>query len=157
MTVASLRTLTRLRPRFFAAVSAAALVGCGETIDLGDVTGVVTGAAGPVAGATVEFYPANGRPSFATTGPDGRYELTYSEDSTGAVVGPHNVRVTTAGVGAAAAGREEVLETSKTVALAVPVEVTSGENTIDLDLTKAAPLNGRASRGGTEVLERPVR
>lgn len=158
VTVVTLRTLTGLRPRILAAFSVAALTGCGgEAIDLGEVTGVATGATGPVAGATVEFCPAKGRPSFATTGPGGRYELTYFDDATGAIVGSHHVRVTIAGSGMTAAGREEALESSKFVALAAPVEVVWGGNMIGLDLTKASTLNGRAPQGGTEVLERPVR
>ncbi len=154
-----IRTLKRFAPVLLAATCS--LSGCSEDagVDLADVSGVVTNTQGPVSGATVEFHPTKGRPSYATTGSDGRYELKYSEEETGAVVGPHSIRVTVGGATASpASDNEEVLETpAKTVALPGQMDVTAGENTIDIDLANAAPISGGMSRGGGEVLERPTR
>ena len=72
------------------------MAGCGgDAPDLGVVSGVVTQGGQPVANATVEFVPETGRPSYATTGPDGRYALAFAADQPGAAVGTHSVRVTT--------------------------------------------------------------
>jgi len=154
-----IHSLKRLAPALLAA--ACSLTGCSEDagVDLADVSGVVIDKQGPVSGATVEFHPVNGRPSYATTGPDGRYELRYSEEEAGAVVGPHSIRVTVGGATASpASDNEEVLETPvKTVALPGQMDVAAGENTIDIDLADAAPISGGMSRGGGEVLERPTR
>jgi len=153
------RFLKRLAPVLVGATLS--LTGCSDDlgVELGNVSGVVVDQKGPVSGATVEFHPAKGRPSYATTGPDGRYELKYSEDETGAALGPHSIRVT---VGSAASSpasdREEVLETpTRTFALPGQMEVVAGDNSIDIDLADASSISGGTSRGGGEVLERPTR
>ena len=155
--------MTFLRIRIiviFGNVATAALIGCigDEEVELGEVSGVVTDAKGPVADALVEFYPVKGRPSHGKTGPSGRYELTYSEDRSGAVVGPHVIRVTTVGPAATPpSDDEEVLEVpAKTVEMPGQIEVAIGDNAVDIDLAGATPLNGSA-RGRREVLEPPSR
>jgi hypothetical protein len=71
------------------------LLGCGgsDAPPLGRVSGRVTVNGQPVEGITVMFQPDNGRPSLGTTNADGYYELRYTADLRGAVVGNHTVRV----------------------------------------------------------------
>ena len=136
------------------------LTGCGESgPELGLVSGTVTNAQGPVAGATVEFHPESGRPSYGTTAADGKYQLAFTSDRPGAMLGSHRIRVSISNAGAAPAGAEEVLEVEPTLlAVPTPVTVEPGENTIDVDLTKAVAM-GRSggAAGGREVLEPPSR
>jgi len=75
----------------------ASLAGCGKSDRpaLGQVTGHVTLAGQPLAGALVLFTPAGpGRTSQGITDRDGRYELTYLRDIKGANLGRHTVRIT---------------------------------------------------------------
>ena len=51
----------------------------------------------PIQYATVEFQPKQGAPSYGGTDADGHYELHYTTRRKGALVGPHTVRITTAG------------------------------------------------------------
>jgi hypothetical protein len=75
------------------AVVAALLVGCSDAPDIARVTGHVTRNGQPVAGATLNFMPENGRPSWAVTDAEGKYELHYSKEYEGALVGKHKVFV----------------------------------------------------------------
>ncbi len=63
----------------------------------GAVHGKVTLDGKPLVDASVEFLPAQGRPSAARTDEDGNYTLQYSVSQAGAVVGTHTVRITTGG------------------------------------------------------------
>ena len=73
---------------------AVALSGCGNKPDLAPVTGKVTHAGQPVAGANVMFQPEKGIASGATTGADGRFELqTPNDHRPGAVPGKHLVSI----------------------------------------------------------------
>lgn len=69
------------------------IFGCsgGDGISVAPVSGLVTKAGVPVPNVSVTFYPEEGRQSIATTGDDGRFELIYSNDKDGAVVGAHTV------------------------------------------------------------------
>jgi hypothetical protein len=64
---------------------------------LGRVTGTVNLDGQPLPEANVEFQPVdpNGSPSFGFTDHDGEYELGYSLDRKGAVLGKHLVRIYT--------------------------------------------------------------
>jgi hypothetical protein len=65
--------------------------------ELGDVRGTVTLDGRPLARATVIFEPTNGgHASKAVTDAVGRYQLVYLRDTTGAIVGSHVVKVSTA-------------------------------------------------------------
>ncbi len=75
-----------------------AVCGCGgggNLPELGRVSGIVTLDGAPLAGATVTFAPATGRPSQGITGDDGRYVLEYTPGNLGAMVGEHVVRIST--------------------------------------------------------------
>ena len=76
--------------------------GCGGSdYDMAPVTGTVTLDTQPLEGATVTFSPMGtgttdaGPSSTGTTDADGKYTLTSAEGFSGAVVGRHQVRVTT--------------------------------------------------------------
>lgn len=117
------------------------LVGCGggaDTPDLGDVSGTILLDGKPLADASVEFTPANGRGSVAVTDSQGRYTLRYTNDADGAVLGAHTVRIST---GRAGTGSNEGGESTAAVPERVPpkynsatdikVEVKAGSNTFD--------------------------
>lgn len=70
------------------------LAGCSDD-NFGLVTGVVQLDGEPLEGATVEFQPKQGSPSYGETDEEGRYELMFSPDKKGAVVGEHVVRIST--------------------------------------------------------------
>lgn len=72
--------------------------GCGSSDgpDLVTVEGTVTMDGKPLPDATVIFQPKEGgRPSFATTNEEGEYELQYSPDSGGVMLGEHVVSIST--------------------------------------------------------------
>lgn len=72
--------------------------GCGGSSDrpeLARVRGRVTLDGVPVPAAKVYFQPAQGRPSFGSTDSDGVYELMYVADVRGAVIGTHEVKIST--------------------------------------------------------------
>ena len=78
-------------------VAALFISGCGGGgADLGDVSGKVTLDGQPLAGALVEFQPAEGRGSIGVTDAQGSYRLSHTEDLQGAVLGTHTVRITLA-------------------------------------------------------------
>jgi len=76
---------------------AAVCIGCGPSgPELGEVTGKVTLDGEPVHRATIIFQPVaeGGSPSIAETQEDGSYELYYT-DRPGALIGEHEVMITT--------------------------------------------------------------
>ena len=69
-------------------------VGCGPGSDMGYVTGVVTLDGEPVGNASVTFYQVGSRPSVGTTDrTDGSYELSYTREKMGALIGEHKVTI----------------------------------------------------------------
>jgi hypothetical protein len=70
-----------------------AFVGCSEGPEVVPVTGTVTRNGKPVPGVMINFMPEDGRPSWAITDAEGRYELQYSKSYTGGLVGKHKVFV----------------------------------------------------------------
>ena len=89
------------RPRWIPCVCASLAIalltsGCRPGPKLSPVTGTVTLDGQPLADAQVEFQPTQGAaPSYGTTDAAGQYELRYTKDKLGAVVGSHVVRITT--------------------------------------------------------------
>lgn len=71
-------------------------VGCGDP-NMGRVYGTVTLDGQPLDGAMVTFAPAEGggRPAAGRTDNRGRYQLVFSRDARGALVGPHRVSIST--------------------------------------------------------------
>jgi hypothetical protein len=74
-------------------------VGCGGPSDfpeIAPVTGTVTMDGQPVPNAIVTFQPLEaGRPSYARTDENGRYEMIYTNDNPGARLGKHLVMIST--------------------------------------------------------------
>jgi hypothetical protein len=68
-------------------------VGCGPSIEVAEVTGVVTMDGKPMDMIYIEFWSTNGPRSFATTDADGKFELTFEDEARrkGAVPGDHKV------------------------------------------------------------------
>ena len=74
------------------------MAGCGSESDLAKVKGKVTLNGQPLEGATVEFQPTadGGAPSAGETDAEGRYELSYTFTTPGAMPGEHIVSIRTA-------------------------------------------------------------
>jgi len=111
------------------------IVGCGSDIELGHVTGRVTLDGKPVPDARVIFRPEYGRMSQDMTDESGQYELFYTIDSPGALVGRHHVTISTAEPIAPMKSLPELVPAKYNTESTLSYEVVSGENIINLDLT----------------------
>jgi len=79
-----------------AAVMLASVAGCGSR-GLGQVTGTVKLDGDPLPDAMVIFTPlTGGRPAAGRTDAQGKYELVFDREGTGAMLGEHVVEITTA-------------------------------------------------------------
>ena len=115
----------------------AVLTGCSKGPAVAPVEGTVTQDGQPLVRAMVEFQPDSGAPSYGETDDDGHYEIQYQVDRMGALIGRHNVRVTTAGE-----VTDPRTDTTRQVPETVPVEyneesdlyyeVVRGKNTFDI-------------------------
>jgi len=108
--------------------------GCGDSDrpDLGRVSGRVTLDGQPLPGATVTFTPLQGgRASLDRTDANGDYELLYLRDIRGAIVGRHNVSITTAGE----ENPEERLPDRYNRESELTEDVQGGSNTFNYELT----------------------
>ncbi len=78
------------------ALALVATAGCGQKgPPLGQVRGRVSLDGAALAEAAIVFQPQKGRPAMARTNDKGEYALTYTVDRPGALLGPHEVRITT--------------------------------------------------------------
>ncbi|WP_437222196.1 carboxypeptidase-like regulatory domain-containing protein [Planctomicrobium sp. SH661] len=118
-------------------------LGCGSNADipeLGRVSGTVTLDGQPLPEATVSFNPVeNGRSSMATTDSQGHYELSYTLESKGALIGQYNVHVSTFQQGGDDPGDppgvpEKVPQKYNKPGLLVK-DVLAGTNVINIELT----------------------
>jgi hypothetical protein len=130
----------RLLARGMSAVVVAVVglvVGCSSrsTVDVARVSGTVTLDGRPLRDAVIVFQPTGGRPSYGQTEPDGTYQLLYTIDRAGAMVGTSTVTISTA-----------IEDNDGNVALelvpkryfepgAITVEVKPHKNVLDFDLT----------------------
>lgn len=82
---------------FVVAIGLISTVGCfGPTgPKVAQVKGTVLDNGKPVKDAKVAFYPVDGRPSYGSTDSDGHFELEYDGSMKGAVVGTHDVQIST--------------------------------------------------------------
>lgn len=127
---------------FCLVVLSIATIGCGSSGPAtGEVTGKVTIDGQPIEGASIEFIPADGRPSTGVTDASGAYELMFTNDAKGALLGSHQVRITTAragdggeGVGPTLEARDELLPAKYHDESELTAEVVAGKNTFDFDL-----------------------
>ncbi|MGY8771700.1 MAG: carboxypeptidase-like regulatory domain-containing protein [Pirellulales bacterium] len=110
------------------------LIGCGggDYSDLGTVSGTVTLDGQPLSNATVEFQPAEGRPSIGISDTSGNYTLEFSFNNPGASIGSHTVSITTA-----EARVKEKLPAKYHTKSELKEEVQGGSNTFDLHLTSS--------------------
>ena len=113
------------------------MIGCGGGPSIAPVQGNVTCNGEPVTGGTVMFNPipedgkvnADARSAMGILDSSGHYVLSTNADGDGALVGKHNVEVIdNAGEEEGGAGLPGALPDG------FEVEVTAGDNTIDLEL-----------------------
>jgi hypothetical protein len=78
---------------FAVLASCAAICGCNRGPKVVKITGVCTRGGQPVKDLAVTFQPAQGRPSWGYTDPQGRFTLHYTKEREGAAVGAHRVIV----------------------------------------------------------------
>ena len=104
--------------------------------EFAEVSGTVTLNGQPLVGADVEFQPREGAPSYGVTDENGRYELMYTRDKKGAIVGEHVVRITTTRIRSDPEGKEEgelaeVVPPKYNAQSELSVKVLPGKNTFD--------------------------
>jgi len=109
---------------------------------LGKVSGVVLVNGDPVAGVTVRFEPFSGdKASEGVTDGAGWYELSQGNGQSGAVIGPHRVRLSTGVVVAGEDGSEslaianERIPDSYNQASVLEATVNEGANVLDWKLS----------------------
>ena len=114
--------------------------GCGSGHNLATVRGQVTLNGQPVQGALVEFQPTapGGSPSSGITDAEGRYELLYTFDKSGAAAGEHIVSIRTGGTRVDSTGREvecrECIPAKYNTRTELKRTVAPGRNTLNFDL-----------------------
>jgi len=124
-------------------------LGCGggPGVDVGTVEGTVTLDGAPLPDATVTFQPQGGRASIGITDASGHYELIFSRDAKGAVLGKHTVSITTLQEGDADEGVEAVPEkvpakyNSKTE---LTKDVVAGKNEFDFELSSEGEIEAQS-------------
>ena len=120
---------------FFLCVS----VGCDSGgPNVAPVEGIVTMDGVPIADKEVVFSPETGRASMGTTDEDGWYELDYSTQRKGALIGRHTVTVTTTNPNPYGPPPPDWVETVPDkyhTQTELTAEVKKGRNKINFDLT----------------------
>lgn len=112
------------------------LAGCGSSeVPLSPVRGRVLLNGQPLVDAIVEFQPTGKAPSIGVTDEDGYYQLQYSKDRWGAVVGEHLVKIDHDVDGRE--GRNSLVRVPAryNVKSQLKREVKSGSNSFEFDLT----------------------
>ena len=120
-------------------VVACGMSGCGGgDVSLAPVRGRVTLDGRPVANAWVKFHPSKkGRGSLARTNSDGLYELEYTAERRGALLGDHKVEVGTRESTDALGNpidRPELIPARYNTDSTLQASIASGENVVDLEL-----------------------
>ncbi|OHB84949.1 MAG: hypothetical protein A2V98_12185 [Planctomycetes bacterium RBG_16_64_12] len=129
----------------FAPVACASLIlalfvaGCGgDGPERGAVSGKVTLDGEPLEGADVEFQPEAGSPSYGTTDRKGKYDLMYTRDKRGAMIGVHTVRITTSTTGTDGQGNQTAVPQrvppKYNSQSELKTEVKPGRNKVDFEL-----------------------
>lgn len=110
--------------------------GCSSNSNLGTVSGTVTLDGNPLPNGIVFFQPAHGRPSSAITDEAGRYALTYTTNTQGALIGKHIVHIRTEMEGTdGKPAIREYLPARYHENSELSAEVKAGHNEIDFKLT----------------------
>lgn len=122
-------------------------LGCGGDGDLGRVSGNVTMDGAPLPDALVTFSPTapGGSPSAGRTDSSGNYNLTFSRDTQGAVIGEHKVTITTYSEGDPGADppdppTPEKVPARYNIKTELKKTVESGSNTIDFPLESSGEI-----------------
>ncbi|MFN3161416.1 MAG: carboxypeptidase-like regulatory domain-containing protein [Rubinisphaera brasiliensis] len=115
------------------------LPGCGggDGPEMGTVSGTVTLDGDPLPNVQVLFNPGTARPSEAVTNESGQYELQYTPDIEGAVVGTHQVFISSRHElddEGNPVSQEEAVPAKYNTESTLSEEVTSGHNEINFDL-----------------------
>jgi hypothetical protein len=119
-------------------VAAGMLSGCGgdegnskiKVPPLGNVKGTIKLDDKPLANAFVEFVIPTARGSSARTDSNGAYTLMYDQDTKGAAVGEHTVKI----IGRTEAGTPEPVPAKYNERSELKATVKPGENTVDFSL-----------------------
>lgn len=142
---------------FLLLLTAVGLAGCGNS-KIGYVEGTVNLDGKPLEGAVVTFIPEKGRPAYGRTNADGWYELQYTREEKGTLIGKNKVTISTERVGDPDSDDPEL---QKSVPELVPAkynrkteltaDVESGSNTFDFELSSKGPILSHKQ----EVQQRP--
>ncbi|MAX37819.1 hypothetical protein [Gimesia sp.] len=133
-------------PRFFCLLMLPLiLTGCSgksnDLPDLAEVTGQVTLDGKPLPDAIIDFYPQGAqqkkqaRASTAATDEEGKYSLMYNNDTAGAILGDHMVRISKPDGGAEVAGPEMLPKRYNENTTLKATVAKDGPNTINFELT----------------------
>ena len=131
-------------------------IGCGGSSDrppIGEVSGTITLDGKPLVRALVEFAPEGGRVSYGTTDDNGYYELKYTNEVDGAMIGMHTVRIATSTAGDIGEGDdkkapEEFVPPEFNTKTTQKAEVESGSNTFDFQIDAGGKTFPAISAGG---------
>lgn len=127
-------------PVVLLAVVLTGFLGCsseeGPGYPLAPVTGTVTLDGKPLSGADIVFEPqGDGTLSYAKTSETGAYEILFKPDIKGAPLGMHTVRISKIGEPDTKFDTINMLPAKYHDDSTLTVEVKSGPNTFDFDLT----------------------
>lgn len=113
------------------------LAGCGSRsqLEIGRVSGTVTLDGQPLPNAKVKFSPtAQGRGSYASTDASGRYNLYYTYDQHGALIGEHTVTINSEKSNDESP-KDPLLPGAYNAQTKLKAHVKEGSNTIDFPLS----------------------
>jgi hypothetical protein len=110
------------------------MAGCGKGgPQIAPVHGVVKLNGQPLPNAEIQFQPEGSqRVSMARTDAQGRYLLSYKRGQTGAIVGPHSVRIW---VSSEVVKNPPIIAARYDTKTELHVEVEPGDNNFDFDVT----------------------
>ena len=130
MRIAKLCTVGGRLTWFSFAVATFVVVGCQQGVDLGTVEGKVTKNGQPQPNLWVHFEPATGRPGEGRTNRDGHFELSYTMNKKGALVGTNLVHIYSGGE---TDSRDNELSPRKEI-FSKEVEVNPGANEFEFEV-----------------------
>jgi hypothetical protein len=120
----------------FVLAGCASLIGCGSSTgpELGYVTGRISMDGKPVSQARIVFWLGHSRPSEGLSDDNGRYELRYTVNRDGALIGEHQVRISTAISRPDDTPAPERIPADYNVKSIIVREVKPGKNVFDFDI-----------------------
>lgn len=130
--------MKRMLPCELSIILLCVLFGCaGEAKDvpkLGQVSGTVTMDGKPLADADLVFEPKSGSPSVGKTDKDGNYQLAFNQDSIGAVIGQHTVRISKFGEPGSPDDTKNQISEKYGSKSTLTADVVAGDNIVNFDL-----------------------